>query len=209
MTSTPSSSLLPRSIFGRLALGIALAFVVFAIGIASLFLVSNPVRTLRHHVVTRESTWQRRVGLGLGPLTLGAARVGLFFARSHVPSEARTALSALRSASFEVYQHGNRNDPALLAGLVKADEEMSRGGWTRMVAVQNSDANVRVYLKESFWSKEVFNVAVVVAAEENLVFVSGRVDSVPLTSLAREKVHEKFRGLGRLSKNEEWKDSNQ
>jgi hypothetical protein len=124
-------------------------------------------------ISTLTPSTRTQVQITVGPVLLGTVRtiVGAF---DGVPEEARLAMRAIRGASVGVYKLRReiRSDERTNM-FSAADDVMQRRGWTRVVAVNDAENLVLVYLPEGERSGSTEQVCVAVCNEEHLIVVEG------------------------------------
>ncbi len=139
-------------------------------------------RSLVEHA---EPGWRKQIQIGVGTLTLGLARTGLAFV--NVPSEARAALSAVRSAEVSVNEwQGSGSGPDHGGMLERADATMGDRGWDRLLGVTRKKESVAIYVPRKMSSKRNLRVCVVVVEDRQMVLVAARINPEPLLALVND-----------------------
>jgi hypothetical protein len=176
-------------------LGMTFALALFCVSSTGCFKMSNDARALRDSVTrSAGAEWNEEIEIGVGALTLNLARFGLSFV--DLDPEARTVLSAARSADVGVYRtrtEPKQKDFALM--LANADHAMIARGWDRMVTVMEPRELVAVYVPGNIRSTRDVRVCLVVLNGGELVVASARSNLEPLLEMAfnRSEWHHKER----------------
>lgn len=144
------------------------------------------VAALRRGLVSHaEADWRTQIQLGVGPLALGLARTGLAFVS--LPSEARAALSAVRSAEVSINEwQAAEGKPDHAGMLERADASMGERGWDRLVGVTSKKESVAIYVPRNMSSKHNLRVCLVVVEDRQMVLVAARIDPEPLLALVND-----------------------
>ncbi len=144
------------------------------------------VTALRRGLVKEaETEWRKQIQIGVGPLTLGLARTGLAFV--NLPSEARAALSAVRSAEVSINEwQGTDGRPDHHGMLARAEATMGERGWDRVVGVTSKKESVAIYVPRKTASKHNLRVCLVVVEDRQMVLVAARINPEPLLALVNE-----------------------
>jgi hypothetical protein len=164
--------------------GPALVLALLAVSMTGCLKVGSDAAALRNSLTKSDATeWDKQIEIGVGRLTLFAARAGLSFVE--LPTEARTVLGAVHGAEVGIYHRQTR--PRGLdhsAMLSSADEAMSARGWDRLVTVVNRHELIAVYVPDQVGATREVRVCLAVVKEGELVLASARSDLEPLLSLA-------------------------
>jgi hypothetical protein len=163
----------------------ALALVVVAV--TGFIRLGGDARCLRNSLTQSTDSgvvsWQKKLEVSVGPISCQLLRAGLSFAP--LPSDARTALRAVRGAEVGIYKLGagsnwTQSDPLLGA----ADKAMASRGWDRVVGVAKEHGLVAIYAPRKVAGGTKIQVCVAVLNQDQLVVASGRSDLAPLVELA-------------------------
>jgi hypothetical protein len=165
-------------------LGTALVLTFCVVGLTGCLRVGSDAAALRNSLTqSTANEWDKKIEIGVGQCILFVARAGL--SRVDMPVEARTALSAVRSAEVGVYErHARGRSLDYAAMLSAADTAMSGRGWDRFVTVCNSRQLVAVYVPEKARSTRDVQVCLAVVSEGELVLASARSNLEPLMAMA-------------------------
>jgi hypothetical protein len=153
------------------------------------FKISGDLQALRDGVIqaTSADDWEQDIEVGVGALTFTAARAGLSFV--DLPEEARSALSAARSAEVGIYRlHGDHKRIDRAAMLAGSDKAMLRAGWDRLVGVVERDQLVAVYVPQKMRSLRNIQACVLVFNKHQMVLASARSNLEPLLDLALKRI---------------------
>jgi hypothetical protein len=137
------------------------------------FLSLDPEADVLRRQIARSTgaSWETKVQLNIGRVTVAALRGGLSFSGNGEIAEARRALKGLRRASVGVYRLSDPDTRWSQAQLLRdADAKMQRRGWSRMVGVLDGDDTVMIYVPEH--TDDPRKVCVAVVSGHELVVVS-------------------------------------
>lgn len=171
-----------------MATGLALLMAVVAV--VNVITLSRDAATLRRAVVRAgDLSLSTKVQLSTGPLLLGLTRgvTGLIDA---VPPEAHQALASVRKASVGVYdlEHdATASDRSRI--LEEADAGLRGRGWTRLVAVRNSESTVVVYTPDASNPGSSLRVCLAVCNQQQLVIASATVRPEALMDLVERHLN--------------------
>lgn len=168
----------------RSHLPLALAAGLVALAGTGCFRVSSDLGALRDSAMhSAAAKWDQQIEVGVGPVTLAMARVGLKFV--DLEPDARTALHAVRGAEVGVYRrHGKRAALPRAAILSAADAAMNERGWDRVVGVLDGRDLVAVYVPQNSRATRSIKVCLLVLNPEEMVVASARSNLEPLMELA-------------------------
>lgn len=159
---------------------------LLGIAAAQLLTLDRPASVLRQAMLDAEpeSIRSTRVQLSVGPILLGAVRIGLRAVPHRDADRARIALSAIRHASVGVYtlEPTAHPDDASAQALREADRIMGNRGWSRLVGVIDAGQSVMLYTPRSDGRGRVLDLCIAVRDGSELVIVS--------TSVGREALVE-------------------
>ncbi|MBI5693330.1 MAG: hypothetical protein HZC55_24900 [Verrucomicrobia bacterium] len=182
-----------RRIWLWLFLGCCVApLLVLTAVVASLVTLDRPAALLRDEVQSSTNvSWQTRVQLSVGRITVGVLRAGLAFVPDPKVHEARAALASVRSASVGVYHLACQASPELRGDwMQQADRRMASRGWTRLVGVADRGEKVLVYTPAGEEAGQRFAVAVLQRRE--LIVVSAAIDAGRLADFLAQHVKGKL-----------------
>jgi len=168
----------------RMSWGPALVLALLAVSLTGCLKVGSDAAALRNSLTKSDATaWDKQIEIGVGRLTLFAARAGLSFV--DLPAEARTVLGAVHGAEVGIYRrHTRARGLDHSAMLSSADEAMSARGWDRLVTVANRHELIAVYVPDKAGMTREVRVCLAVVKEGELVLASARSDLEPLLALA-------------------------
>lgn len=148
----------------------------------SVLTLSREAATLRREMMAAvEVPCATRMQLSLGAVPLTLLRTGLHCVA--LPPEARAGLRAVRNASVGVYELQDELPAARDSRwLAKADQAMARRGYERMAAINEGARSVLIYTPKTGDGDDL-DVCLAVLDHRQLVVVSARVASEPLTAL--------------------------
>lgn len=166
----------------------AVGVIAFAAAVVNAITLTRDAAALRNELIAAaDAHAHTQVQISAGPMLLGTARFVTGFI-SEIPPEARLALKAVRKASVGVY---DLPGDALAANharmLRKADERMSRRGWSRVVAVGAGENLVLIYLPKNAGESAAQRVCLAVCDGDKLVVVASTIESAPLAELIAQK----------------------
>lgn len=159
--------------------GAAAAIIVLGgYGVYSCLRISEETRVIRDSLLNGagDNTWKELVELRAGPLIFGLGRSGLWFA--DLEPEVRAMVQAVRGLEVGIYTRASDGDSDI--PLDRADLEMNRRGWERVVTVKTRDEHVLIYARAE---RTAADVAVVVQRGADLILVSGTAKVRPLLEL--------------------------
>ncbi len=169
-----------RWIFGSIALG----FLLVVATVANVVTLSRDAAALRRAVVRAgDLDLSTKVQVSTGPVLLGLAR-SVTALMDEIPDEARQGLAAVRKASVGVYdldRDSTEKDRSRI--LEEADQGLRGRGWSRLVAVRNSESTVVVYATDEDFSGSSMRVCLAVCNQEQLVIASATVQPEALMDL--------------------------
>src|SRR5439155_15369697 len=124
------------------------------IGVTGYFRLSSEAAALRSSLMKSvPGTWNRKIAVHVGGLTMAVLRHGLRFV--NLPPEPRAAIEALHAAEAGVYQLQPERPCIDRGAIISAtDKVMAARGWDRAVGVANEDDLVVVYLPRKGVSAE-------------------------------------------------------
>jgi len=162
---------------------------LLAIAATQLLTLDRPASGLRRALLGAgpESVSSTRVQLSVGPVILGAVRVGLRVVSHPDALRARLALNAIRHASVGVYTlepAGPLSDSSSQA-MRAADQIMGARGWSRLVGVIDADQTVMLYTPDSDGKGRVLDLCVAVRNGHELVIVSTSIEREALVTCIR------------------------
>jgi len=158
------------------------------IGVTGYFRLSSEAAALRSSLMKSvPGTWNRKIAVHVGGLTMAVLRHGLRFV--NLPPEPRAAIEALHAAEAGVYQLQPERPCIDRGAIISAtDKVMAARGWDRAVGVANEDDLVVVYLPRKGVSAEKMKCCLLVLHGETLVVASARGDLEPLMGIARDRL---------------------
>lgn len=151
-----------------------------AAAILSVITLSRDAARLRSDLraANPDAEWSTRIQGDVGPVLLGALRLGLGFHHELEP-EVRQAVAAVRRASVGVYRL-SKEGPGDAVPLVLPE---ARAGWTRLAAVRHNRERVVIYVRDPGPGTDVLRVALAVQTPDELVVVAGELAPEHLLSL--------------------------
>jgi hypothetical protein len=149
--------------------------------------MSTDAQALRDSVMNRaQGQWDERFSLGVGPVTLGLARIGLRWV--DLDPEVRLAVDSIKGADVGVYHCSQGQSGGCCAQvLADADRVMRPRGWERIVTVQNRQELVMIYLPSQIQSARDVKICVLTQQGRDLVVASARSNLEPILELAARK----------------------
>lgn len=167
---------------------IAALLVVAAVEVAGVFRLAGEARELRTAMVgSAPGAPQTQVQLTVGPLAFGLTRLAAE-CFGEMPPEARQALAAMRSASVGVYTLERAPTAAeRLVMLRTTSERLAALGWSRLVAVNDGNDTVMVFVPDTWEEGDSVRVCVAVCDGTELVVVSARAGVDPLLKMAAQQ----------------------
>ncbi|HVU18977.1 MAG TPA: hypothetical protein VHD32_18875 [Candidatus Didemnitutus sp.] len=160
-------------------------FAVLGVAAVSVLTLNSDARALRREVMAASGgDWHTKVQLSVGGILLGTARTVLTFVHCPNIAEARLGVGAVKSASVGVYElTGDAASFAPEKVFSRADEVMTRRGWTRMVGVSEDRDNVLIYCSDHGSSSDRLDVCLAVVENRQLVVVSATVNADRLAEM--------------------------
>jgi hypothetical protein len=154
------------------------------VGTSGCMRVGHDVQALRDGVLgSLSNSADQQFELGLGPLTLGAARWGL--QKVDLDQDVRLVLNSVRGVEVGIYRYPKtkltRSNQSLLAN---ADAAMRPRGWERLVTVMRGGDSVLVYVPSMMRSSKDVRLCILTQKEGDLVLISARSNLEPLLALA-------------------------
>lgn len=189
MNPAPQATPAPRRQVWRwvlLGAGLCLTpFVLLAVAVISYVTLDREVRVLRNHVMdATDSTWNTKVQMSVGRLTLGAIGQGLRFVDHKDMADARLALRSVKHASVGVYERRSGGQDWSRERLFTAtDRAMQKRGWTRMVGVAEKKETVLIYMQDDLGEDGPFEICIAVVNDKEMVVCSTTVDAEALGEL--------------------------
>jgi hypothetical protein len=168
--------------------GLCLApFAILALVAISYVSLDSDSAALRRQIMSATGPgWATKVQLNVGPVTIGAANLGLRFVKDRNIEDARFALSAVSHASVGVYERtsafGSWSRGKLLA---TTDLAMGQRGWTRLVGVVDEKETVIIYAPQDLTTGKSLEVCLAVINDKQLVVAATKVNASALEELIR------------------------
>jgi len=185
----PSATPTPRRHVWRwvlLGAGLCLTpFVLLAVVAVSYVTLDRDVRVLRNHVMdATDASWNTKVQMSVGRMTLGAIGQGLRFVEHKDMDDARLALRSVKHASVGVYERrSGGKDWSREQLFAETDRAMQERGWTRMVGVADKKDTVLIYVQDDPDEDEPIELCLAVVNSKEMVVVSTSVDAAALGDL--------------------------
>jgi hypothetical protein len=183
--------------WGYLLLALLAVFaLVMATGVLAVvlsFRMSDDSRALRQTVfAAAPGQWDRQFELGVGRIPVALARAGALRFIPDLDPIARAGIRSLERGDVGVYRRVTGPSSMGLSDgtLGKARETMARRGWEPLVMVQDGDQSVAVFLPSGTSHADRLDVCVLVVDHEQLVLVSGSIQTAPLFEVLLPKIQE-------------------
>ncbi|GAB1488807.1 hypothetical protein MASR2M8_12540 [Opitutaceae bacterium] len=190
MNTPPLARLRPRRHLWRWLLGsFAFGLLIVVTAVANVVTLSRDAAALRRAVVKAgDLDASTKVQVSTGPILLGLAR-SVTALIDDIPPEVKHGLAAVHKASVGVYDlaHGSV-EQAHSRILEEADKGLRGRGWSRLLAVRNSDNTVVVYATDEDFSGSSMRVCVAVCNQEQLVIASATVQPEALMDLIERQL---------------------
>jgi hypothetical protein len=193
ISTAPAQWRIPRIRLAYVLLFIVLAMpMACALGVASFFYLSSPVRALRSAVVESvPGQWHERFRINAGYFTCALARCASGFIK--LPAEARAGIDSVRGAEVSISHLNEPGGAADFAALMaKADKSMGRRHWQRIVGVVQDKQFVAIYAPGDLRSFKNTSCCVVVLNDKDLVVVSARANLTSMLDIIQQRIHEKL-----------------
>jgi hypothetical protein len=170
-----------------------LAAILAVTSLSGCLRMSSDAQALRDSVMNHaQGQWEERFSLGVGPVTLGLARLGLRWV--DLDPEARLAVDSIKGADVGVYHCSQRQAASSFARVLEdADRVMRPRGWERIVTVQHRQELVMIYLPAQIQSVREVKICGLTQQGGDLVVASARSKLEPLLELAARQTNKMSR----------------
>jgi hypothetical protein len=143
--------------------------------------------------------WNETVELNIGPWTTRFLRTGLSFL--DLPTEARSAASALNEIQFGVYKLAQGKGACDISQFLEiTDDAMNQRGLTRLLGVLHRRHGVAVYVSDGGCDQHRMEASILIVDQRQIILGSGRLELDKLTPLLTEKLNHEWRRRGRIDR---------